>query len=180
VLKYLQHTKEWVLRYTKGVQPELKGYSDSDWNNEPDSGLSRGAYIFMLAGGAISWHTKKLEGVATSATEAEYKALSTAAKEAIWYKQLFEELGFPSPSVVLAGDNTGAISLAHNPIHHGRTKHIRLAWHYLREVVASGDVVLEYIPTALQNADFLTKPLSTKAHNSNALRVGMQPFGEAA
>jgi hypothetical protein len=113
--------------------------------------------------------------VAKSATEAEYKCLSIAAKEAVWYKQLLGELGFPNPPVVLAGDNTGAISLAHNPVNHGRTKHIRLAWHYLREVVTEGDVVLEYVPTALQNADFLTKPLCTKAHRANAARIGLHP-----
>jgi len=47
---------------------ELKGYSDSDWNNEPGQWLEQRGIHFHAGGGAISWHTKKLEGVATSAT----------------------------------------------------------------------------------------------------------------
>jgi len=69
----------------EGVQLELKGYSDSDWNNEPDGGLQQG-HTFPWRG-SCSWHTKSWKGLHASPTEAEYKALSTPAKEAIWSKQ---------------------------------------------------------------------------------------------
>jgi len=83
---------------------------------------------------------------------------------------------------VVLGDDTGAISLAHNPIHHGRTKHIRLAWHYLREVVASGDVILEYIPQAAsQNADFLAPSRSARRLTTPTLyELVCGAIGEAA
>jgi len=81
--------------------------------------------------------------------------------------------GLPKPTVVLAGDNTGP-SVWHTTqsttagpstfVLHGITSG---RWW------AEGDVILEYVPTALQNADFLTKPLCTKAHRANAAGLGL-------
>ena len=56
-------------------------------------------------------------------------------------------------------DNHGCIALSENPIHHKRTKHIDVRFHYTREKVEDGTVKLEYIPSENQVADILTKPL---------------------
>ena len=60
-------------------------YTDSDWGSERD-GLSRAAWTVKVAGGAVTWFSKKLPLVATSSTEAEYKALSEGGKDVMWYK----------------------------------------------------------------------------------------------
>lgn len=82
------------------------------------------------------------------------------------------------PPIKIMGDNSGAIALAHNPVHHGRTKHIRLAWHYLREVVATGEIELEFVRTEMQWADFLTKALSAVKHKGNSRAVGLKVVGQ--
>ena len=56
-------------------------------------------------------------------------------------------------------DNTSAINLSKNPVHHSRTKHIEVRHHFLRDHVAKNNIKLEFIPTTDQLADILTKPL---------------------
>jgi hypothetical protein len=65
-----------------------------------------------------------------------------------------------SGAIRILGDNQGSLSLANNPENHQRTKHIDIQYHYTRELVESGAVVIEYCPTGLMLADILTKPLS--------------------
>ena len=61
--------------------------------------------------------------------------------------------------ILIKCDNTSAINLSKNPIHHSRTKHIEIWHHFIRDHVFKGDVVLEYINTKEQLADIFTKPL---------------------
>jgi hypothetical protein len=73
---------------------------------------------------------------------------------------LFNEMGAPIRSIKLCVDNQGAIFWAQNPAQEHRSKHIDIRYHYVRELVESKKVVLEYIPTNEQNADLMTKNLS--------------------
>ena len=54
-------------------------------------------------------------------------------------------------------DNMSAINLAKNPIAHGRSKHIKMRFHYLQEQVANGKMNLEYYRTENQIANIMTK-----------------------
>jgi len=99
-LRYFVDTGDIVLHSDRDSEAELVGFADSDWGNEPD-GKSRAAYVFKLAGGPVSWSSKKLEGIADSTTVAEYKALSFGAKEAIWLRQLMGELGRSTQAITL-------------------------------------------------------------------------------
>ena len=101
--------------------------------------------------------------MALSTTEAEYIAATHAAKGAIWLSALLSDLGLQATPVHLNGDNTGALELAHNPDSHGRTKHMRLRYHFIRDCVADGQISFSYVPTSMQAADALTKPVSSEA-----------------
>ena len=83
-----------------------------------------------------------------------------AVQEAIHLRQLLNDLGYvqDKPTVIFE-DNQGCIALTENPVFHRRTKHIDIRYHFIREKVASGEVVLKYVPTADQLADLLTKGL---------------------
>ena len=127
--------------------------------------------VFLLAGGPISWSSKLQRSVTTSTTEAEYVALSYAAKEAVYVRRFLSQIGYEdneSKALTLYGDNKGAIALAKNPEFHARTKHIDVAIHYVRELVGDRVVSIEYIPTGRQLADCLTKPLPRSKHYKNA------------
>ncbi|RVW22815.1 Retrovirus-related Pol polyprotein from transposon TNT 1-94 [Vitis vinifera] len=59
VMRYLQRTKDFMLVYRKVDNLEVVGYSDSDFGGCSDDRKSTLGYIFMLAGGAISWKSAK-------------------------------------------------------------------------------------------------------------------------
>lgn len=172
-LRYLTDTAARVIRYSRQSGESLLGYTDSDYASERDA-KSRAAYVFKLGGGAVSWYSKKLDGVSDSTTEAEYKALSQGAKEAIWLKRLLAEMHVGNGGAIpLYCDNESAISLAHNPVLHQRTKHINVAWHFVRYAVRQQEVVVEPVRSHLQDADMLTKALPTQKLNDNLERIGM-------
>jgi len=57
-------------------------------------------------------------------------------------------------------DNQSAVSVAKNPEHHGRIKHLDLRFYWLRDVVESGQISVVHILTAKMPADLLTKSLT--------------------
>ena len=59
-------------------------------------------------------------------------------------------------------DNQGTIDLVHNPIHHNRTKHIDVRYHYIRETVEHYQVRIIKVPTGLNRADLFTKPVTAE------------------
>ena len=100
----------------------LEAYSDADWGAGEDR-RSISGYIFILAGAAICWQSRKQSTVALSSTEA---ALIQAAKELLWILQLSDNLGITEVinRNIVYEDNQGAIALAKNPEYHARPKYI--------------------------------------------------------
>ena len=59
-------------------------------------------------------------------------------------------------------DNLGATYLSANPVFHGRTKHIEIDFHFLRERVAEKKLDIRFIPSRDQVVDGFTKALLVK------------------
>ena len=74
VMWYLQRTKEFMLTYRRSDKLEIIGYSDSDFAGCQDSRKSPSGYIYLLAGGAISWRSAKQTLIASSTMAAEVVA----------------------------------------------------------------------------------------------------------
>jgi hypothetical protein len=86
----------------------------------------------MLNGGAVSWSLKRQDTISLSTTEAEYIALTHAAKEAIWLRNILLELFGPiAHPIELLSDNQSAIALAKDDRFHARTKHINIRYHFI-------------------------------------------------
>ncbi|KAE8667244.1 hypothetical protein F3Y22_tig00112428pilonHSYRG00010 [Hibiscus syriacus] len=143
-----------------GVVSRYMANPDSDYVCDLDKSKSTIGYVFKVAGGAVSWVSKLLSIVATSATEAKYVAATQASKEAIWLKMLLEELGHNQEYVSLFCDSQSALHLARNPTFHSRTKHIRVQYHFIREKVEEGTVDMQKIHTKDNIADFMTKEIN--------------------
>lgn len=75
---------------------------------------------------------------------------------------------------VLQSDNLGAIHLTTKSIFHARTKHIEIHYHWIREVVKNGEMVVVHCPTADMTADLLTKSLGRQAFLQLRQRLGLQ------
>ena len=86
--------------------------------------------------------------VSRSSAEAEYQAVVNAVAEYIWLRQLLHELHCDVPSATVAYcDNISAVYMSKNPVHHRRTKHIKLDIHFVRERVALGELRVIHVPT---------------------------------
>jgi hypothetical protein len=84
--------------------------------------------------------------------------LSEAAREVVYLRGLLGFLGqdVRRPTTIYE-DNQGCIDLVNNPVHHPRTKHIDVKWHYTRQVQADGEITVTKIHTDFNHADILTK-----------------------
>lgn len=97
--------------------------------------------------------------ISHSSIEAEYRALAQAAAELCWIQMLLDDLCVSSFYPILWCDNLSAISLSSNPVFHALCKHIAVAYHFIRERVASKQVLVKHITSSDQLVDVFTKPL---------------------
>ena len=131
--------------------------------------------MFLLAKGAVSWLSKKQATVALSTAEAEFVALSAATQEAIWLRRLVTDVGESlEDPIVINEDNQGAIAMAENPVGHARTKHIDIRYHFVRDGVQNGVIILKYVATGEMIADILTKPLPKHPFEKLVMELGMK------
>ncbi len=79
-------------------------------------------------------------------------------------RRLLDHFDYKVPrQVIVHADNKSAIALAENPMHHGRTKHIEIRYHFMRETVTEGLIKLAFMPTKEEAADGMTKSLAGEA-----------------
>ena len=179
ILRYIKGTKDLGLFYGYGNEAKLYGHSDSDWGGDQDERKSTTGYVFYLGPTAFTWASKKQSIVALSSCEAEYVAASAAVCEAIWLRNLLEEFDHTQDeSTTIHVDNKSAIELAKNPIQHGRSKHIDIRYHFIRDHVKQKTVKLKYCRTIEQVADIFTKALPTDTFTRLRKRLGMKITSE--
>ena len=162
VLRYLKGTVNNQLFYSKSSSDLfLTGYSDSDWASSTEDRRSTSGYAFMLnpEGPPISWRSQKQATVALSSCEAEYMALASTIQEALFLYMLLGSF-LDQKSVKVFGDNQGSLSLASKRVTEKRSKHIDIRYHFIREKVMEGFIVLEHVPSEDNIADLMTKPFS--------------------
>ncbi|PNX93258.1 histone deacetylase, partial [Trifolium pratense] len=163
ILRYLQGTiSHGLLLSPSSSSPpfSLRAYSDADWATDQDDRRSTSGSCIYFGSNLVSWGSKKQPLVARSSTEAEYRSMANTTAELLWIQSLLKELHVPYHPPTLLCDNLSAVSLAHNPILHSRTKHIELDIHFVREKVLSKQLQVLHVPASDQLADPLTKPLS--------------------
>ena len=125
-----------------------------------DRWRSTSGVLVFLGSALISWLSLKQKVVALSTCEAEYVAAATAACQVVWLRRLLGELtGAKAHPPALMVDNQPTVALAKNLVLHDRSKHIDVKFHFLRDCVDGGQIIIEFIETGRQLADVLTKPL---------------------
>ena len=157
---------------------ELVGYTDSDHAGDIEDRKSTSGNVFSLGNNLVTWSSQKQKIVTLSSCEAEYVAAAVAACQGVWLSRLISEmLGRPQAKFKLFVDNQAAIALSKNPVHHDRSKHIDIKYHYIRDCVEKGQVEVDHIRTREQIADALTKALGRVVFVEMRQKLGMSEVG---
>ena len=149
IFRYLANIEELGIWYPKGGNKYLVAYSDSDHAGYKTDRKSTSGQCEFLGGSIVSWFSKKQTTVSVSSTEAKYIATASCCSQVIWLKQQLQDLGIYLKEIPILCDNTSTISLGKNPVHHSRTKHIDVRYHFIRDHVQKKNVKMMFIPTHL-------------------------------
>ncbi|KAG8502503.1 hypothetical protein CXB51_000098 [Gossypium anomalum] len=146
---------------------QLTCYSDVDWVTSVEDRRSTTGYVVYLSSNPIAWCSKKQAVVSRSTFEEKYKSFANCVSELLWIKQLLGEVGvITCQTPVIWCDNTSTVSMAANPTHHAKVKHVEIDHHFVREKVLDGTLQVNYVPSDKQIADALTKPIMPKTFGS--------------
>lgn len=173
VLRYLAGNPGQGIMLTSSSAVQIKTYCDSDRASCPITRRSITGFCILFGNSPISWKSKKQTVVARSSAEAEYRGMAITSCEITWIAALLKDMGLTNlPPTILQCDNKAAIAIAENPVFHERTKHIEIDCHFIRDKIASGSIVTQFVPSHSQVADVLTKQLPVKQHYNLLHKLG--------
>jgi hypothetical protein len=172
VLRYLARTADLSIEFRRpdGVNDDFNPYQfidchvDASFHDDLEQGTSTTGMIFRLLGAPFYFVTQKHQLVSTSSCQAEYTALYSAAKMAVFINQFLASLGFndPKPMKIFC-DNESAIHIAKHFVLSPKSRHFLLRHHYIRQLVQLKIIDIEFVGTLQQLADPFTKILTAKA-----------------
>nr|GEX53878.1 copia protein [Tanacetum cinerariifolium] len=137
IFRYLEGTVNTGLWYTKDYGFELTGFSDVDYAGCKD----------------------------TFKSTSEYVSLSACCAQVLWMRTQLTNYGFHFNKIPVYCDSKSAIAISCNPVHHSRTKHITVCYHFIKEHVEKGTIELYFVKTDYQLADLFTKALPADRFN---------------
>ena len=146
---------------------DLKGWADATWadrKNSPDSRSTTG-FFYETSVGPLLFYTKKQECVTNSTCESEIMSNRSCCMQGTWKRNLIVDVGFGfSKPTEIMQDNTGSIALCKTDAHHARSRHFRIACHYLKELYDRRVFRFTWCQSNQMKADVLTKALSATPH----------------
>jgi hypothetical protein len=176
ILRFVKHTSSFGLLIRRSASTLVSAFSDADWASCSDDRKSTGGFAVFFGPNLIFWCARKQKTVSRSSTEAEYKAMADATAELRWIESILQELRIPCPrSERLWCDNLGAKYLASNHVFHGRMKHVKVDYHFVRDVMKKL-LDVRFISSNDQVADSFTKALPQGKllefqHNLNLIKL---------
>ncbi|MBW0501194.1 hypothetical protein O181_040909 [Austropuccinia psidii MF-1] len=135
---------------------EMKCFVEANWGGEGDQ--STPGYIILHGINPIRWQSKRQTTIASSTSQAEYMALSFAAKEILWLYKLFL-LILKNQIPVLLLDNHTSVGISTESMNREQTQHLIWEFNTINKFVATHKLNLKWVLTNEQMADILTKPL---------------------
>lgn len=167
VLRYLKGTAEMGITFRRNPTGEfqLRAFADADYAGEPEENdhpmrsLS-GMIAYVHGVGPIYCKSQLQSTVARSTAESEYKSASIAAQVVCGFRNFLASFGFeqiePTP---IGGDNQAALAQLKSRLSGSKSRHVKVDFHYVKELVQQKEVTFYYSPTAEMVADIMTKAL---------------------
>ena len=181
VLRYLKETPHRGLTYSTTLTTTLTAYSDSDFAACTNTRRSTSGTVIMYNKSPIAWQSKRQRFVAPSTWAAEYVAGYHTAQHVNCIRNLLSDLQHPEATpTVLYMDNAGAVTTANTPHPTPKSKHIDVKYHYLKEQIAQGKIIVTHIPSNKNAADVLTKALKPAQFRQQVQLLSLSPSRRAA
>jgi hypothetical protein len=146
---------------------DVEFYSDATFADDHTDSKSTTGYLVMTKTGCIDHYTGKQNHVTTSTCQSEIVSNKSCTQKGIWIKGVYVDMSFmfTRPSNTWQ-DNQGSIALCRSEAHHSRSRHFRVACHFLRELYERRQFIWCWIESNRMLADILTKPLPRDQHNN--------------
>jgi hypothetical protein len=174
ILRYLKANPGKGLFFKKTSERNVSIFTDADWAGSVTDRRSTSGYCTYVWGNLVTWRSKKQGVVARSSAEAEFRAMAQGICEGLWIHRVLEELKMKIElPLKLYSDSKAAISIAHNPVQHDRTKHIEIDRHFIKEKLDAEIICLPFVTSSQQTADILTKSLARPAFEHLIGKLGM-------
>jgi len=92
VIGYVKNTIDFGLTYSRDAELSPLAYVDTDYGGCRDTRRSTSGFVFLMAGGVVTWSSKQQAAVALSTVEAEYVAMSQCAQQMVWMQMWLDEI----------------------------------------------------------------------------------------
>ena len=161
ILRYLNSTSNLGILYKNKKSSCLKFFSDSDYGSDLVDSKSTSGIISTYNDSPISWRSIKQRVVALSTAEAEIIAATTLIKTALHINDIYKFItnNNKNETLQIFGDNNSANLILTNNIITNRTKHIRIKFSFVKDLIDKNIIKLNRIDTNDNLADIFTKAL---------------------
>jgi hypothetical protein len=138
----------------------ITGLADSEYAKDPETRRSVGGHSTFLCEAPVTTKSKMQNCVTMSVTEAELVSACHCAQDMLFQMRVIESMGLKvEKPMILKVDNKGAKDLAHNWSTAGRTRHVDVRYHFLRELKEEGLIRVEWFSSEENGSDLFTKNL---------------------
>lgn len=152
---------------------QMDGYCDANYGNREETRRSTTGYVFTFLGSLIAWQTKLQKMVAAFTTETEYMVLTNAAKEALYFTKILNDISYGVQYINVYCENQRTMNRTKNAFTVSRNKHIDIMYHFVCNRINCGELDFKYIHTKNQLVHFLTKSLEPSKLQSILPKVGL-------
>jgi hypothetical protein len=142
---------------------KLKAQSDASYLSETEARSRAGMLLYFgihddgRVHGIIDAASVIIPTVCSSVAEAEYAALFLAGKEVVSARHTLHDLGFPQDSTIINCDNSCAVGIANITVKQKRSKAIDMRYHWIRDQIKQGKMIVVWEEGSKNLADFFTK-----------------------
>ena len=180
LMKYLDTSGNWGIRYKKGVRAAIKEWCDSAHSLYLD-GRGQMGLCMNLGSGMVFAKSNVIRIITLSSTESEWYCMCEGTTYIIWMISFMENLGFKArkrPVPRMYEDNNSAIWWSREDMTFARTKHLMIKKNFVKEAVEAGVMVVMSCDTKEMPADMLTKPMQSNTAARHMSMMGMEVVSE--
>ena len=171
VIRFVLATKDYGLKLSPNGSLgkwSVNVYSDSDWAGDKDTRLSVTGFVIFLMGSPIMWRSRAQRSVSLSSTEAEYYALSEAAKEVKFVAQVLITMGLEVKlPIVVRVDNVGAIFMSENANASSRTRHADIRYRFVTSFIEDKFIKVVFVKSHENVSDGFTKNVNAEIYEEH-------------